>query len=216
VGYSGAAADNIFAETWNGSVWTVVPIQDPHPGFFSELNGVSCVSPSDCVAVGTGGAGTLVEQWDGTSWTVVPSPNGPIPPPSGWSDSNGLRGVSCIAANACTAVGYQSAANMTLIEQWDGTSWVVDSTNPPVAGNLSQVACPAAGACTAVGLVPGSPGETLVETQSTSGWSQVASPDLGGNFAAFQSVSCPDTSSCTAVGYSVDTNDNQLTLTATG
>jgi hypothetical protein len=76
-----------FAEEWDGTTWTTIPI--PNPGGFApydRLYGVSCVSASSCTAVGlyivspVGGSGynpydTLVEAWNGTAWTVVPSPN---------------------------------------------------------------------------------------------------------------------------------------------
>ena len=57
--------------------WVVVP--SPSPGnTIDSLNGVSCVSASSCVAVGSNWkavAQTLVESWDGSNWTVVASPN---------------------------------------------------------------------------------------------------------------------------------------------
>ncbi len=42
------------------------------------LNGVSCTSPSSCMAVGEftgiGNEMTLAEAWNGTSWSVVKTP----------------------------------------------------------------------------------------------------------------------------------------------
>ena len=65
------------AESWNGTTWTLVPT----PALANTgagLNGVSCTSPSSCMAVGEftgiGNEMTLAEAWNGTSWSVVKTP----------------------------------------------------------------------------------------------------------------------------------------------
>ena len=182
--------------------WSVVP--SPSPG---ALSGVSCTSAAACTAVGDYGNSsdnptTLVESWNGTSWTVVPSP-------SPGSSANGLSGVSCVSAAACTAVGSRADSTdllpKTLIESWNGASWsVVPSPNRGSDGDpLSGVSCVSLAACTAVGtksigvnFVP----RTLIESWNGTSWSVVPSPnpgsgdDLGG-------VSCVSAAACTAVGY---------------
>ncbi len=40
-------------ESWNGSTWSIIP--SPNTGFSDGLSGVSCASPSFCVAVGNDG-----------------------------------------------------------------------------------------------------------------------------------------------------------------
>ncbi len=65
---------------------------------------MSCVSAAACTAVGSsentrsGFSRTLVESWNGTNWSLTPSPNAAIA-------GNGLVGVSCVRAAACTAAG---------------------------------------------------------------------------------------------------------------
>jgi hypothetical protein len=90
-------------------------------GSNSELNGVSCVSPTTCVAVGDywGAAGidhTLIESWNGVAWSVVPSPS--------LAAERTLYGVSCSSANWCVAVGTHrtdiSMSSRTLVESWNG------------------------------------------------------------------------------------------------
>ena len=108
-----------FVESWNGTSWSAVP--SPNAGRATTgnfLNGVSCTSATACTAVGTyansAGGKTLVESWNGTSWSVVPSPNAGLP-----DALNGLAGVSCVSATACTAAGsYHSSRSpeSTLIE----------------------------------------------------------------------------------------------------
>jgi hypothetical protein len=58
---------------WNGSVWSIVP--SPNAGtIYDELRSVSCVSASDCVAVGFTDIGSAYE-------TLVVSLTGPVPAP---------------------------------------------------------------------------------------------------------------------------------------
>ena len=101
---------------------------------YSSLTGMSCISGSDCIAVGnslgpSGVEQTLVESWDGNSWSIVPSPN-----VSG-STVTELDGVSCFSGSDCTAVGLSlgngSGGNGgQVLESWDGNSWsIVPSPN---------------------------------------------------------------------------------------
>jgi hypothetical protein len=107
------------AETWNGSSWTGVAVPLPANSNGGQLFGVSCLSSTDCTAIGyhnesTGPDVTLAEHWDGVSWTIDTSPN----PPG--AVSTGLTEVSC-TATACTAVGtYQNGLNLgeTLVERY--------------------------------------------------------------------------------------------------
>jgi hypothetical protein len=74
---TGESAFNL-AEAWNGTSWSIV--KTPDPGSTSnELRGVSCISPSRCMAVGDfagiGNELTLAESWNGTSWSVVKTPH---------------------------------------------------------------------------------------------------------------------------------------------
>ncbi len=66
-----------FAESWNGSKWSVVATPAlTNSG--ASLNGVSCTGASSCMAVGdftgTGNEMTLAEAWNGTAWSVVKTP----------------------------------------------------------------------------------------------------------------------------------------------
>ena len=81
--------------------WSIVtsPNATPPPGN-NKLRGVTCVSASDCWAVGGNGFQTLIERWDGTSWAIVSSPN------TSATQANHLNGVTCVSASDCWAVGY--------------------------------------------------------------------------------------------------------------
>jgi hypothetical protein len=148
-GYSSPSSprsEKTLIESWNGTAWSVVPSPN------ALLDSVSCVSADFCAAVGGYGK-TQTEMWNGTAWSVVPSPNA-----GQATDVNTLLGVSCAAADSCTAAGYYivpgaKVGQPTLIESWDGTAWsVVASPNPPKSFNsLNGVSCPSATGCMAAG-----------------------------------------------------------------
>jgi len=118
------------------------------------LNSVSCVSASDCVAVGYTDIGnyvyeTLVMVWDGSVWSIVSSPNA-------GTSNDALTSVSCVSASECVAVGYTFAGSAfeTLVMVWDGSVWsiVVPSLNAGTSDNvLVSVSCVSASSCVAVG-----------------------------------------------------------------
>jgi hypothetical protein len=192
-------------ESWNGTSWSVQ--NSPNPGSsFNWLEGVSCVSPVMCTAVGyaansSGAYRTLIESWDGTSWSVVHSPN-----PGPANSQNYLNGVSCTSAVACTAVGYRyNGVFKTLIESWNGTSWsVVPSPNPSPGPNandsLYRVSCTSATACMAVGNRHTSVYKTLVESWNGTSWSVVHTPNRGATSNILENISCLAATECLAAG----------------
>src|SRR5207247_2359972 len=87
----------LLAETWNGTAWAIRRAAVPPGARRSFLNGVSCLSPGSCTAVGNYQSGkhahvTLAERWNGASWSMQPTPN--PPPPHG-----GLASVPCPPAS---------------------------------------------------------------------------------------------------------------------
>jgi hypothetical protein len=175
-------------ESWNGTAWSVVTSPNPG-GSFSGLDGVSCSSATNCVAVGFHGNSlsvpqTLAESWNGTAWSVVPSPN------AGGQSANYLGAVTCASAANCVAVGtYENPAlvgvyvvNRNLVESWNGTAWsVAPSPNRGSYSNaLSGASCTSATNCVAVGLFENvsNYSQTLVEAWNGSSWTIVPSPNV--------------------------------------
>ncbi|MGP8059556.1 MAG: IPT/TIG domain-containing protein [Acidimicrobiales bacterium] len=192
-------------EQWNGSTWSIATSPNTSTSQSNFLNGVSCTSASMCVAVGEFMTGTvdqtLIEQWNGSTWSIATSPN------TSTSENNSLEGVSCTSVSACTAVGdyYDGSADQTLIEQWNGSTWSIDTspnTSTSEENNLNGVSCTSASACTAVGNYDtGTAYQTLIEQWNGSTWSIATSPNTStsqGNY--LEGVSCTSTSACTAAG----------------
>ena len=67
------------AELWNGSRWAIESTPNPRGGTDVELNGLSCASRTDCIAVGdyynsSDTRLTLAEFWNGSKWSIQRSP----------------------------------------------------------------------------------------------------------------------------------------------
>ncbi|CAM8656910.1 hypothetical protein MCEKE4_01934 [Acidimicrobiia bacterium] len=183
---------------------TAVVVPSPNSGSGNDaLQSVSCVSVSECVAVGYKDIDwtykTLSMVWNGSVWSIVPSPNV-------GTGNNILTSVSCVSASRCVAVGYKNIdwTYKTLAMVWNGSVWsVVPSPNVGTGDNsLYSVSCVSASECVAVGYTfTGSEPDTLVMMWDGSVWSIVPSPNVGTGFDALLSVSCVSVSECVAVGY---------------
>ena len=189
------------AEAWDGTSWTLQSAP-PANGFgYSSLNSVSCVSATFCEAVGQAsfpGFSAVAEVWDGTSWTQQAIPN-----PADATNYIQAKGVSCISAGACEAVGlYNNGHVVTMAEVWNGTSWAVQpSPNAPGVPNseLFGVSCVSAAACEAVG---DGTGVAIAEAWDGTSWTvQPAPGPTATKSSQLNWVSCLNAADCEAAGY---------------
>jgi hypothetical protein len=173
-----------------------------------ELNGISCGTPTTCVAVGEVAtnarhARPLIESWNGIAWSIVPNSA-----PKGTTVST-LNSVSCLASGQCKAVGHlngEDYVDQTLVETWNGSRWsIVPSPNPVPAGDnlLFSVSCTEVHKCIAVGGSSGSSApQAIVESWNGTEWMTVPVPIPSGTFESeLMSVSCASPRNCTAVGF---------------
>jgi hypothetical protein len=205
-------------EGWDGTSWTIVSSPDSSPSQHNFLLGATCVSASDCWAVGhhsvAGGIWqTLIERWDGTSWAVVPSAN------TNSTRNNYLDDVTCVSASDCWAVGrhHNGIVHQTLIERWDGTSWAIvtsPSTLPIQDNFLTRVTCVSASECWAVGRSFNRIAlQTLIERWDGTSWAIVPSPNTSATRNnALTGVTCLSASDCWAVGFHSLPGNLQQTL----
>jgi hypothetical protein len=200
-------------ESWNGSEWSSLPSPVPAGDIGVNLHGVSCTSPTACVAVGSAGvkpvnepvageglAGTtIIESWDGSSWSVVPSPS-----PGAWT--NGLTSVSCTTdgGSLCVAVGSVqnsvSSASHAIIEVDQGGTWSlaaeVDKV-PTNASGFNGVSCSSATQCVVVGYYDDNHFDFLLDDNwDGQSWTIVPSPT---SVAYGMGVSCLAATNCTEV-----------------
>lgn len=220
---TGSGQDQTLIEQWNGHAWTIVTSADV-AGVSNDLNAVSCLSATFCVAAGdtinTSFVNqTLIERWNGNAWSVVASPNSS-------TQSNFLWGVSCSTKTFCMADGYYdtSSGEFTLIERWNGLAWAVVSSPNHSGGasfptdDLWSVSCvkKVSNFCMAAGhyLNSGFVKRTLVEKWNGTTWSVVRSPNTSStqNDAWYSGISCPTTSFCMDTTFSSPNTGNEQTV----
>ena len=191
------------AELETGGTWHQVATANP--GNPTTLEAVSCPSATLCYAVGdyqssSGfGGGVVVEKWSGGSFSRVSSVS-----PSGTDD---LTGISCPSTTFCVAVGYRetpAGGSQSLVEKLSGGSFVkVKSANPGQSQYLVSVSCvKGTTSCWTVGRQYDNSilnTHSLVETLRAGAFVTVPSYNTVGDTELY-GVSCPTTSSCTAVG----------------
>jgi len=205
----GYGADSTFTVPW----WFIQSTQNPHGSSETDgFRGVSCWSATACDAVGINTNSEdeiigLVERWNGSAWEVQSTPK------STGVTADSLESVACRSASECEATGYAEVAegkHVTLAERWNGTAWSVQST--PTQGNtsnLASVSCSSASECVASGIYLTSSGKqsTLVELWNGKEWKILTTATLPkeDERSWFESVSCPSSKDCTAVGVVVTT-----------
>ena len=166
---NGGAPTMAFAERLHGGKWSIDHAPHPTGAIVSEFKGVSCVAPNTCTATGDyekkpNQSRTLAEGFNGRKWSIQHTPN-----PT--SDANKyLFGVSCTAANACTAAGYTLGNvvwDTTIVEHWNGHKWSVQrSPSPGSDSDLTGVSCSSTSDCAAAGWYEKTntgPTKTLIE-----------------------------------------------------
>jgi hypothetical protein len=220
------------SEHWNGSAWHYVAAALPASAVGSPdepaLEGISCISGSNCWAVGSAGGAPAASHWDGHRWTVRT-----VQPLPSQDSSTVLFDVSC-ARFDCWAVGtghgYQfglgggSSSSYVVLHLVKGTWVKVPSPVLPVSAmeDSVHIACPAANSCWVVGTRYDP--KTYDPRQGLTGqlnyvvhwngkrWAAVTVPSPGGHVitdlngfkvlpaSALLDVSCSGVDDCWAVG----------------
>jgi hypothetical protein len=179
---------------------------------------VSCPSAETCLAVGTYESESerelpMANTWDKGQWSAKA-----LPYPEG-GDEVALTSVSCVATNACFAVGYEkdtAGIRVPVADRMSGAGeWsVVPVSLPPGATEaaLQGVSCTSSTRCVAVGVSMTCSSPPCSNGQGTQApfamlWSEGAwtlqelNPPVATQ-AGLESVSCPAEKSCVAVGFS--------------
>jgi hypothetical protein len=202
----------------SGGTWTAAEAQVPAGATDPTLDGVSCTSTSQCVAVGYYGdasdvqQGLLLTEADG-SWTAA---SAPVPPDAAQGAAHPfVDAVSCPSAGQCVAVGSydDSSGNQQglLLTEADG-SWTAAKAPLPSGASspsLVGVSCPSAGQCVAVGYTAS--GASVLLTDADGSWTAASAPPPASDSSLttydLYAVSCWSASHCLATGdepYSSD------------
>ncbi|HTV11974.1 MAG TPA: hypothetical protein VME20_08925 [Acidimicrobiales bacterium] len=204
-------------ESWSPRGWSLT--KTPQPSLIAggaSLVSVSCASGASCVAVG--GDGTFSSDGyqfsdvlEAGTWHVMPTAkvNAAIP------GSVLLSSVSCWEPTGCDAVGLYTSrgpggAGEPVVETFNGKTWSLAKTPAFADGaSLDSISCLPATVpdlCVAVGSKFSSTSVPqtslpLVELGNGSSFQVVAVPaPPGAQTSTLTSVSCPQPSSCVAVG----------------
>ena len=146
-----SAFERALVESWNGKRWSTEQAPRLSGAGDSELDGVTCPSPTSCIAVGFSDSDTtnirtgVIERSDGARWSIAARPTPRCPkkvlcPPL----SDAFLSISCASRTVCTAVG-------DAIDRWDGSRWSMQRARTPGGWPFVSASCPTATVCTAVG-----------------------------------------------------------------
>ena len=197
-------AARTLAEQWNGLAWSI----DSAPFVFhSGLAAVSCASPTACTAVGGSGSfpdsigSALAERWNGTSWAIERIPK------LRRHFAEALRGVSCVSARLCTAVGEQYDSNVDafygVVLNTSGHGWSTKLKYGDVYDEyaFNAVTCRTARRCIAVGqlIVPSGGTYGIWARRNRGRWKTPRSNIVADN-QDLDGLACTSPRACLAVG----------------
>jgi len=138
----GSANHKVLSLQWAHGAWVAMVSPSIKLGLGAPT-GLSCRTPSSCMAVGITESQTWASQWSGRSWRNERVTN---------AGTGSLTGVSCLSAADCIAVGVLSTTTTALIEQWNGRAWShVQSPKVTQMSALYGVSCIAVSECFAAG-----------------------------------------------------------------
>jgi photosystem II stability/assembly factor-like uncharacterized protein len=190
-----------------GRTWQQSPVPD-----VAFLGGIGCADAGDCLTASSWPSSHLqffATSDGGRSWSATSNPDVP--------STVQVRAISCPAAGHCIAVGEdesdQSAEGLPIPGQQrsyamvttdDGQSWAV--TQLPSGFGPQSLDCPGVGNCVAGGdMQPPTPsggGEISYSSDGGSTWAlatlPVGSGSRPGAYGSFTSISCADTTDCSA------------------
>ena len=187
-----------------------------------SLSAISCPTTSFCVALGGffdgGVSAPFVDTWDGATWTAQT-----LSMPDDVSDinTNSYVDISCGAAGSCVAAGsYRTTddAVLGLVASLTAGTWSEQVAPAPpgtLYAELFDVDCAEATGCTAVGdySLTGPDQSPYAVSLSGTTWTAAAPPLPAGARtnspgSGLNAVDCATATSCTAVGWFVDSAEN--------
>jgi hypothetical protein len=225
-------------ETLSGGTWVAAPA--PQPGNSgtdldgdqnAKLEGISCVTPGACTAVGSyndasGSSYGLIESLSGGNWTATEAPE----PADAGNDGAGtqdatLTGVACSSTAFCALIGKYNddvgtGDSYGLIETGSGSTWTPTAAPlPPGAGTdadpfhgstLSAVTCSSDENCAVAGSYRTGTGPivALVDELTSRVWGATVPPLPPGadlQVSILYGIACPADGACVAVGTYQDT-----------
>ena len=137
------------------------------------------------------------------------------------SQGDGMDGIWCASASACTAVGTDGGEGkvQAQIRTWNGDEWQASSLPSPPSEStgtmLNDLTCVSSSSCVAVGsyLDKAKVEKTFAMSWNGSSWSNATTPNpSGATLSRLLDISCTSSSSCSAVGTYADGGGMKRTL----
>jgi hypothetical protein len=201
-------------EHWDGGAWIKVSL----PGIAvadkqAYLDSVTCLSLSDCYALGGAGASTnapfapLVFHFDGSTWSVLTD----VPVPKGYKSAD-LEQMRCLSATTCVAEGIEipegSYFDHVYSQILHGSNWEVDQMPQPYHFQFSfsdaaDLSCSGGQCVAAVNATPDANGQSIeapfLEVWNSSSWTLLnAAAASVGRFGDFTDIACLADDNCWA------------------
>ena len=184
----------IVATTNGGKSWKAQPVAG---GSTPQLSGISCPTPTECMAVGSNGtslpgSGVVVTTTDaGATWSPVMSPPNALT----------VSSVSCAGPTDCIVIVSDGTVTWSDHSTDFGQSWQQTGGLPSLFLAENDLTCVPGGSCLIAGYVPTSNGhgEGAVALSADGGqtWSLASVP---AGIGLLQSVACLSASECVAAG----------------
>ncbi|MGH9104739.1 MAG: hypothetical protein ACRDZX_02670 [Acidimicrobiales bacterium] len=214
-GYAEASSglDTPVLEHWGGATWTKVSLPSIAADKQSYLDSVTCLSRSDCFALGGAGAGAntpfhpIVLHFDGTTWSVSAN----VRVPKGYKSAD-LEQMRCPTPTTCIAVGVEipegSYFDRVYSQVLHGSTWEIVQMPQPYHMQFSysdaaDLSC-SPGQCVApVDATPDANGKTIetpfLEVWDGTSWSLLsARPASVRPFGDFTDLACSAANNCWA------------------
>jgi len=213
-----------FIWTLSGTRWTTRKVSLPVA--YAAITALHCTSLTFCEVAGDYQPGTsggtvnpLLAAWNGNRFILQSA----AAVPSGL-DFGEFTDISCSSERNCAAVGIgisgTGPAYSSIMEKWNGATWTAEKWSGPKGSRravLTGVSCTSATNCVAVGFDgTGSASRAASLVWNGTKWLTAGVPSVGKRLdSALDSVSCPKTGACEAIGvYGPATAENPKPLAA--
>jgi photosystem II stability/assembly factor-like uncharacterized protein len=174
-------------------------------GSIPQLSGVSCPTPTACIAVGSNGAslpgsGVVLATTDGgATWSPVAAPTGALT----------VITVSCSSVTQCLAIVSDGSFIWSATSTDFGQAWQRQGNMPSLFLASDDLSCTAGGPCLVAGYVPTGTGtgEGAVALSADGGrtWSLASVPN---GIGVLRSATCSTPANCLAAGSTSSSVNN--------
>jgi uncharacterized membrane protein len=169
------------------------------------LLGISCPSPSFCVASGTNNLIASSTDPAGGEWNFVYAGDGPWPETENWPteaiSGKQIQGISCPSSGLCVGVTDQGNIYSSTNPTGPASAWAATPIDGPGQNtHLKAISCPTTGLCVAVTGGRNDSGEVWTSTSPAAGAGAWQVTELGEDLD-LRGVSCASTTLCVAVGF---------------